>query len=535
MGHSLRLTPDEDGDGARRRGLGEIEHLAAAGEVGRALTLADELLAGLPPGPGRAEALVQLAQLEDDDLQRSEGLLLRALEDASEDELLRGRVLDRLGWLRGVFLGDLRSGVGCGQQAVAIAERAGDPGLQMLAGAGLAFMEALAGTPRAQRMERAVALEVRIGRPLLWAGPRALLAKQRLWSGDLDRAIELSESALADAVRSRNERLRSYRLYDLALINCAAGELGEARELAAQGLESAQDAEDEHVEGWLLYPVALVDTWLGEVDEARGAAEQRLAWAVRRGERPGIARARSVLGFLALSVGDAEAAARELVAVARLLEEMGVGHPGAIPALPDAIEALVALGDLAAAGRLLERLSRQARAVDSPWANAAAERCRGLLLLAEGEAHAAAVRLETAVSDFELLGFRPDAARATLGLGRALLRGGHRARAANAFAEAHGRFSELGATLWEARAAGELERVAPGGAAGELTATERRIAGLVADGLKNREIGRELFMSVATVEAHLTRSYRKLRIGSRSELARLVAEGVVVPAAAEEA
>ena len=36
-------------------------------------------------------------------------------------------------------------------------------------------------------------------------------------------------------------------------------------------------------------------------------------------------------------------------------------------------------------------------------------------------------------------------------------------------------------------------------------------------------------MSVATVEAHLTRIYRKLDIGSRSELARLVAEGSVPP------
>ena len=34
-------------------------------------------------------------------------------------------------------------------------------------------------------------------------------------------------------------------------------------------------------------------------------------------------------------------------------------------------------------------------------------------------------------------------------------------------------------------------------------------------------------MSVASVEAHLTRIYRKLGIGSRSELARLVAEGRV--------
>jgi DNA-binding NarL/FixJ family response regulator len=36
-----------------------------------------------------------------------------------------------------------------------------------------------------------------------------------------------------------------------------------------------------------------------------------------------------------------------------------------------------------------------------------------------------------------------------------------------------------------------------------------------------------MFVSVATVEAHLTRIYRKLEIRSRSELTRLVADGTV--------
>ena len=60
-----------------------------------------------------------------------------------------------------------------------------------------------------------------------------------------------------------------------------------------------------------------------------------------------------------------------------------------------------------------------------------------------------------------------------------------------------------------------------------LTPAERRVAALVADGRRNREIAQALFMSVATVEAHLTRIYRKLEIGSRSELTRLVADGAV--------
>ena len=68
---------------------------------------------------------------------------------------------------------------------------------------------------------------------------------------------------------------------------------------------------------------------------------------------------------------------------------------------------------------------------------------------------------------------------------------------------------------------------APARAGGELTAAERRIAALVAEGKRNREIAQALFMSGATVEAHLTRIYRKLDIRSRSELSRLVAEGTL--------
>jgi len=58
----------------------------------------------------------------------------------------------------------------------------------------------------------------------------------------------------------------------------------------------------------------------------------------------------------------------------------------------------------------------------------------------------------------------------------------------------------------------------------ELTAAETRVAALVAAGRKNKEIAAELYTTVGTVEAHLTRIYRKLGIRSRAELARRVAE-----------
>jgi DNA-binding CsgD family transcriptional regulator len=52
-----------------------------------------------------------------------------------------------------------------------------------------------------------------------------------------------------------------------------------------------------------------------------------------------------------------------------------------------------------------------------------------------------------------------------------------------------------------------------------LTPTERKICELAAAGLRNSEIAAKLFLSAKTVEANLSRSYRKLGVRSRTELA----------------
>jgi DNA-binding CsgD family transcriptional regulator len=376
-------------------------------------------------------------------------------------------------------------------------------------------------------MARAVEIETRVGKPILWTSPRTFQAEHLLWAGDLPGARALFGEVHDSAVRAGTTTQLPYSLFDLTLVAAAAGEFAEAEALVGEGIEAARDAEDTWGERLLLYPLALVEAWLGRAAAAREAAGRRLREACLKGERPGEARARGVLGLLALSEGAADAAAGELRAAAELLAEMGYAHPGAFPVLPDAVEALACSGDLEGAAQLLARLERQARAVDSAWAIAAAERSRGALALAAGHAEDAVAPLERAAAALDRLGHRPDAARAVFLAGRAQLRAGRRAQAADAFAEARERFAAMGAALWEARVAEELERAAPGRATGELTPAERRIAELIGRGLRNREIAQALFMSVGTVEAHLTRVYRKLGIRSRSELARLVADGLL--------
>ncbi len=522
--HSLRLTPHDDTEGVYRRSLVEIEQLAAAGEASRALALADRLVDALPPGPLRARMLVRRSDLDDDDPATAEVFLRRALEDAGEDELLRATVLRELAFTRFLYLGDVPTAIDCARQALAIAEHTGDPRLLAFAAADVAHLEAIAGKPQPDRMAEAIAIEDETGGASLNRRARVMLGKQLRWSGDLQGA-----RAMFQATGATYEFHRPYRLYDLALVECAAGNFATAQDLVGQGLEAARDAGNSSGVRLLLYPLALVETWLGRAAEAREAVDQLLERAARLSERPDIVGARRVLGLLALSEGDAEAAAGELGEATRLLGEMGVGHPGVYPVLPDAIEAFAASDRLVDAELLLVRLEQQAAAVDSPWARAAVERCLGALELARGSPSDAVAPLVRARAGFDRLGLGPDAARAVLALGRAYLRAGRRRLAAETLVDARNRFAAMGAALWAGRATQELERAPSlrGANTGELTAAERRIAALVAQGRKNREIAQAMFISVATVEAHLTRIYRKLGIRSRAELTRLVADGTV--------
>jgi DNA-binding CsgD family transcriptional regulator len=78
----------------------------------------------------------------------------------------------------------------------------------------------------------------------------------------------------------------------------------------------------------------------------------------------------------------------------------------------------------------------------------------------------------------------------------------------------------------ELYAAGGRPRAAALTGPGSLTASERRVAGLAAEGAGNRDIAQALFVTPKTVEAHLSSAYRKLGIRSRHELsAALVIDG----------
>jgi DNA-binding NarL/FixJ family response regulator len=160
------------------------------------------------------------------------------------------------------------------------------------------------------------------------------------------------------------------------------------------------------------------------------------------------------------------------------------------------------------------------------WAAPGVLRCEALLLLARGTLEEAVSAAQEAAAGFGKRGFPLHSARALLVAGEALRRAGKRRGAGARLDEARAIFLDLGAESWVERCDKELRRARPRPRRDrELTPAERRVAALVAVGKKNREVAAQLFTTVATVEAHLTRIYRKLGIRSRTELARLVADG----------
>jgi DNA-binding CsgD family transcriptional regulator len=184
------------------------------------------------------------------------------------------------------------------------------------------------------------------------------------------------------------------------------------------------------------------------------------------------------------------------------------------------IEALIELGQNDEANEVLGWLEERGQVLDRPWALAVSARYRGLMAAADGDFQTAFVFLNRALEEHERLPMPFELGRTMLVLGNIRRRAKQKRPARDALEEALAIFERLGAPLWADKARAELARI--GGrraAAGQLTEAEARVAKLAAAGRTNREIADALFMSVRTVEGHLSHAYAKLGVRSRTELA----------------
>jgi DNA-binding CsgD family transcriptional regulator len=191
----------------------------------------------------------------------------------------------------------------------------------------------------------------------------------------------------------------------------------------------------------------------------------------------------------------------------------------------DRIETAVRADRRDLAERWIEELRTFADGTGMAWAWAAVHHCEAILGGPDAEEHFRRA-LEWHARSSRL----PAKARTQLAFGEFLRRHRRRADARVPLREALETFEGLGATFWaerarqELRASGETARRGNDLVATELTPSEAQIAGLVRQGLSNKEVAGRLFVSPRTVDFHLRNVYTKLGITSRTELAALPAD-----------
>ena len=343
---------------------------------------------------------------------------------------------------------------------------------------------------------------------------------------ELDRAVILSDE-LETAARAQGSvanAIASALLRGAALVR--SGELGAADELLRPVIEMAAR------EGMLL--LAVTALWYAidaivERPSLAGLAElaQTLEMPPAMAEAAGGAWLGYCRGRMLTADGELALARAELERVVEIFGALQFGpvHASSRGALALALppEARQTARELAAEELALARRSGVGRAIGVALRNAGllAERSQRVALLAES------------VATLALSPARYEHACSLVELGAALRRDGRRLDAREPLESALELAHACGAERLGARAREELiaagrrpRRVYRTGFAA-LTASERRVVRLAAEGRTNAEVAQALFLSVKTVETHLSNAYGKLGLsgsGARRRLPALVSQ-----------
>ncbi|GAA1067717.1 helix-turn-helix transcriptional regulator [Streptomyces asiaticus] len=221
------------------------------------------------------------------------------------------------------------------------------------------------------------------------------------------------------------------------------------------------------------------------------------------------------------ALGDSATALRLLLDCGASLEESGFANPVFLPWWAEAACLLAAEKRADEARDLVEHGAELARRWSTPRALGLAALARGVTTAGEE----GIAQLTEAVEHFSGSPARSEYARAEFLLGGALLDAGRPREARERLRSAVDLAQGCGALALARDARSRL--VAAGGRMREITAspvdlltgTERKVAQMASRGAGNREIAESLFVTVRTVETHLTSVYRKLSVGQRGELA----------------
>jgi DNA-binding CsgD family transcriptional regulator len=334
-------------------------------------------------------------------------------------------------------------------------------------------------------------------------------------------------TALLREVRRRGSvESEVHFLRGLAETELRTGHCARALDLARESLRLARDTGIGEVASAVL--TSLAEAAGGEVDRALALAREALDHAEQDGDQMYVSRALAALGHAQLVAGDAPAAVASLRRVRELERALGITDPARGRWHGDLAEALVRVGAAEEAQDVIDTARARALRLGRESVLAVLDRAEALVRAARGEREFAAERLTSVQDRLAKLGYGLEEARAAFAA--AGLRSGRPGPVS--YDEAARLFRRCRALPWlrqvEAAATAPAAEPAPAPAAAldaldSLASMERQVAALVMEGATNREIAARLFISVKTVEATLTRVYRKLGIRSRVDIVRLAA------------
>ena len=350
-------------------------------------------------------------------------------------------------------------------------------------------------------------------RLLAWA------AMGPLWLREASVGRALGDRALAAARRQAAVGVLPFVLNHVALDRAATDRWAEAQAIFHESINLARET-GQHTElaaslarlGWL-------EARQGRSEESRLHATEALELSRQLGLGLCEVWAIAALGDLDLGLGLPALAVAHFEEQQEVLRAHDIRDVDLSPA-PELVELYLRLGRADEAAEAAATFERDATAKAQPWALARAARCRGLLAKdneLDDQFHASLALHDSTPDIFE-------AGRTRLAYGSRLRRARRRVQAREQLRRAIDVFDRLGADPWSAlaraelAATGETARRRDSTTLDELTPQELQVALQIAEGRTTRETAAALFLSPKTIEYHLGNIYRKLGIGSRSEL-----------------
>jgi DNA-binding CsgD family transcriptional regulator len=344
-------------------------------------------------------------------------------------------------------------------------------------------------------------------------------------AGEAEEAFEAYEQAVRRARQRGDPFALSNLLGFLAYVRLRLGHLLDAEADLREGLELSRTAADASTAfQWHAGTLAELLIERGGLEEAAALVE-----SARLDDQPAenmqLFFLRSARGRLHLLGHDPQQALEDFQTIIEVARSADAVNPVWLPARSLAALSLHHLGRDAEAIELIQEELNLARVWGVPVGIGVSLRTLGLVT---GGGDGLAL-LSEAVDMLQPTTARLEHARALVEYGGALRRSKQRIEARERLREGVEIAHRLGAVALVAQANDELaatgarpRRVVQTGLE-TLTASERRVAQLAADDMSNKHIAQALFVTVKTVEVHLSSVYRKLEISSRRQLASTLA------------